>query len=371
MKRDLGLLLAALALAPAVAAAVDAPHDGSFTSGDCQACHRLHNAAGGTLTSQPDNNTLCASCHDAAVGSRRGFPWVSLDQARPGVGGIHHRWDGFAVSPAHGAATPSNPELAQRIDGGRLQCATCHDQHAANKGNARGPHTSIAVGTATAPTGGTGGTNPTMTLQALGAGASARGYRVRVARVAGSNVEVVVSNDFSTATPTWWNWNGSAWVVGVFGGNGLAASLRPQATAIPLTDGANVQVAFGGTLAVGRTWDFYVSFPFLRMSAVGDAICLDCHAVRNQTFTDVRGANPALPADGVTVFSHPVGVALNANGRGYDRAAPLDANGGAQGGGSADTLATNDLALDGTVVRCTTCHAVHNVDSNSLTEDPK
>jgi hypothetical protein len=65
--------------------------------------------------------------------------------------------------------------------------------------------------------------------------------------------------------------------------------------------------------------------------------------------------------------SHPVGQALNANGRGYDRTVPLDANGAVQGSGSQDGLAANDLRLDATgLVQCTTCHAVHYAPSNSL-----
>jgi predicted CXXCH cytochrome family protein len=33
--------------------------------------------------------------------------------------------------------------------------------------------------------------------------------------------------------------------------------------------------------------------------------------------------------------------------------------------------ATNDLVLNGGVVGCTTCHAAHNADSNSLTVDAR
>ncbi len=71
--------------------------------------------------------------------------------------------------------------------------------------------------------------------------------------------------------------------------------------------------------------------------------------------------------------SHPVGVALGANGRGYDRAAPLDGDGQAQGPtGSADVdgNSSNDLQLDDTnLVQCLSCHGVHYADSNTLTVD--
>ncbi|MHB0972196.1 MAG: hypothetical protein ACYC60_20805, partial [Thermoanaerobaculia bacterium] len=66
--------------------------------------------------------------------------------------------------------------------------------------------------------------------------------------------------------------------------------------------------------------------------------------------------------------SHPVGVALNANGGGYDRATPLDANGLVQGG-AGDGNPTNDLTLAGSTVQCLTCHGIHHADSNTQTPD--
>ena len=68
--------------------------------------------------------------------------------------------------------------------------------------------------------------------------------------------------------------------------------------------------------------------------------------------------------------SHPVGVALDANGMGYDRSVPLDGNGAPQGAAGEDSNPTNDLLLDsGGFVQCLTCHGVHYVDSNTLTVD--
>ena len=60
---------------------------------------------------------------------------------------------------------------------------------------------------------------------------------------------------------------------------------------------------------------------------------------------------------------------MNANGKGYDRAAPLDGDGTEQGVGD-DGNPSNDLALDsGGRVQCLSCHGVHYADSNTLTVD--
>ncbi len=92
--------------------------------------------------------------------------------------------------------------------------------------------------------------------------------------------------------------------------------------------------------------------------------------VEGGTANAVSGGRLPTVSLGATVFSHPVGQGLNANAQGYDRATPLDANGGAQGSGSADTNASNDLRLSATAkVTCLSCHAPHNSDSNSLTTD--
>ncbi len=72
---------------------------------------------------------------------------------------------------------------------------------------------------------------------------------------------------------------------------------------------------------------------------------------------------------GTTVFSHPVGQGMNANGRGRDRSASgiLDADGGTQSPG--DGRKRNDIKLHGNKVTCLSCHAVHDARSNSLTAD--
>jgi len=126
-------------------------------------------------------------------------------------------------------------------------------------------------------------------------------------------------------------------------------------------------------------WDPYASSTpgtsgrhFQRTANDLNQLCEDCHYYRVQTHTTVEG-----PGDGIKVFSHPVGQALNANVKGYDRAAPLDVNGAAQSGarfavsGAGDTNDTNNLVVEGTTnkVRCLSCHSVHYTDSNGFTVD--
>jgi predicted CXXCH cytochrome family protein len=359
-----GVLAVLLAVVPAAALGVDAPHDGSATIGTCENCHKIHNSAGGTLLNQPDNNTACTACHNASAltsAARLGFQWLSEDQATPGKGGQQHRWDALAENAAFGAARPTDTEMLKRIKDGRIQCAACHDVHADVKAfDTRTLHTSIGPGVATAQTGGTVGAM-TMTLTAPTAAANTRGYRVQVAAVSGSQFELAIAHDAGTGAPTWWVHNG-AWVQGALTSG---TTLRTSGTPFALDDSA-VQVTFTGTPTLGQYWDFYISYAHLRASNVADAMCLQCHASRNQTYTTVGGTG-----NGTFVFSHPVGQALNANGMGYDRASAnvLDANGDTQTTG--DGNASNDLRLDSGLVRCTTCHAVHNADSNSLTVDPR
>lgn len=95
--------------------------------------------------------------------------------------------------------------------------------------------------------------------------------------------------------------------------------------------------------------------PFLRLDNSADALCLDCHRQRDvasvKTWTGSK-------------LSHPVQIALP-SGTGWHNP-PLDADGNPQ---PSDGNTTNDLVLNGGVVRCTTCHGVHYTDSNSSTVD--
>ena len=366
--RWLGILAVSCTLVSAAAVfAVDAPHDGSFTNGSCQACHKIHNATGGTLINQADNNTACTVCHNTLGTTinqaRLGLPWLTDDQAVPGKGGAQHRWDALAENAAFGAARPTDTEMLKRIRDGRIQCAACHDPHADVKARDPNlPHTSMDTGVATAVTG--GNTTMTMTLTAPTAFANTLGYRLEVAFVSAGQFELAIShNAVTTEGPAVWVVHTGAWAQGVTKESGT--TLRTAGTPFTLDD-PSVTVNFTGTPAVGQFWDFYISYAHLRASNVADAMCLQCHGSRNQTHAVVGGTG-----NGTFIFSHPVGQALNANGGGYDRAAGsvLDANGATQTVG--DGNLTNNLKLDAGVVRCTTCHNVHNADSNSLTVDPR
>lgn len=347
-------LLAAVAIAAGLlgtARAVDAPHDASFTSGSCDSCHKLHSSAPGGTLGYYANNDACVTCHNASPGANNqlGLPWNQItDQATPGTTGLHHRWDATAIAPAYGAAMPANPEMTERILAGTIQCATCHDPHRDDPSFApNSVHTSLAIGVDTLKSGGTG--SGTLKLSSVAAGARGQGYRVEVTAVAGTTGSFVISHDAGTGSPT------------------VAYGPVPYTIGTPINlDDPAVLVVFGGTPAVGDYWDFYVGYPRLRQTNVADAMCLQCHAERDQSHT-VVGAESKLPA---TVMSHPVGGTLGVNGGGYDLtpATMLDATGATQTVG--DGNRTNDLVLDGgTTVRCTTCHAPHNADSNSLTED--
>ena len=370
--RWLGITAVLCVLGSAAAVlAVDAPHDASFTNGSCEACHKTHNSLGGTLMIQADNNTACTVCHNDPATTinqgRLGLPWIPEDQALPGRSGSQHRWDALAEAPAYGAQNPTDSGMLKRIKDGRLQCAACHDPHADKVAfDPAAQHVSMTPGVAAAQTGGTAGAM-TMTLTAPLAGAATKGYRIQVLRInASSQPEIGISHDARALdfAPTWWVHNGTTWIVGTSAGSG--AKFWASGAPVQLDDGANVVVSFTGTPTIGQYWDFYVSYAHLRASNVADAMCLQCHAPRNQSHTYVEG-----PGDGVKVFSHPVGVTLNINGKGYDRAAAnvLDANGAPQPN---DGNPTNDLTLvGGTTVSCTTCHNVHNADSNSLTTDAR
>ena len=124
-------------------------------------------------------------------------------------------------------------------------------------------------------------------------------------------------------------------------------------------------MAFGaGNYVVGERWEFSGSYPFLRAvldsgdNASGTRFCRDCHSAWAQDHTATH------TWDG-TMKSHPVGVALNANSGGYDRAVPLDANGVPQVG-PGDGNPSNDLRLDaGGRVQCLSCHSPHFAPRNS------
>jgi len=366
------LLASLLALvAPALASAIDAPHDRSFLPNGCQDCHQLHNALGSSLTTQVTMSDACMSCHSTHGGAnhRLGFPWTGTEQATLGTDGVHHRWDASVTNAAAGAVAPSDPEMARRVTAGRLECAVCHNQHAANK--AFSPTTSmnvsIAVGSSVTATGNypaavPAGTGTLTMVSANAATASARGYKLRV--ISAGNVALSNDGGLSWFRPT--TNTGASWVA-----DAVTPLGGPYSTAVDLSlndpaGAGTVVVRLNAGAAVNDYWDFFVSFPMLRSPNLTGSACLSCHQDRAQGHGDVESGG-----DGVRVFSHPVGEALNANAKGYDLAAPLDSDGGVQGV-SGDANATNDLLLgSGSAVTCTSCHAPHNADSNSLTADPR
>ncbi|WP_242344288.1 cytochrome c3 family protein [Anaeromyxobacter terrae] len=382
-KITLALLLSGV-VAAAPAGAIDAPHDRSFCTGSCNACHKTHSAPGGAITIEAGNANLCASCHKAdrtLPDNRLKFPWTSGEQAVPRTSGVHHRWDAPAQSAEHGAQTPTSPALSALkkdgtlayLPGGKLQCSTCHDVHKANPAFAPDRvHASLPTGVFVAGNGAVTG-NGTLRLDPPAAGAAARGYLVEIT-VGGSATAArfKLSNDNGAS---WWGFSTGTWVAySASPENGR--SLGGGAT-VTLNDPA-VGVAFGvGTFAVGDQWKFYVSYPHLRAEL--GSLCDDCHRERVQDHSCIEGGAGCV-ADGVRTFSHPVGEALDANAQGYDRVAAgapqiLDADGRVQGSAGSNGAgdpggATNDLRLDAQGrVRCTSCHSPHNADSNALTVD--
>jgi predicted CXXCH cytochrome family protein len=369
MKNVKLLVAAALLLVSALALAMDAPHDGSWADSvtNCQSCHLLHGATGGTLTKWPSNNDACLTCHDSAALTPNHLftpAWSSAGmEAVPGTGGSQHKWSGSLT--ARGARAPTAPAFADYVAAGVLQCAMCHDDHGDKdaSGNPiqdtyapKSAHASYPFLVPQPPVSGTGAMElVSLTAASWAPSVPASAYTVRVESFAGSSGVLAVSHDYikNPAAATWVS--------------GLPFTVNAEAE----LDNANVVIRFTSNPSVGSIWQFYVSFPFLRATNVADAMCLDCHINRHQGYrcvegdsgvTDGAGLNCA--PDGVRTYSHPVNEPLGANGAGTDLAAPLDADGSA-----VDSNRSNDLTLDDGQVRCTTCHAPHNADSNSLTVD--
>jgi len=334
-RRTLVLVFIGVFLAgTATVQAVDPPH--WYFGIDCASCHTGHHAAGGSLTTSAGNVNLCQSCHSPG-GLASALPINSSDRAVPGQAGTTHRFDVPVDASQWGAQMPTNPEMVKRIMNGNVVCSTCHDQHkarASNRGQLRvsPPERITSLGSTGQVT--VGGTY-------TGAGGSSYLIEITIA-----NAHFRYSKD-----------GGSTW-----------AGEADIGTGVPLDNGLTVTFS-GGTFVLGERWRFSASYPFLRApldqgdNTSGDKFCRDCHSLWTMDYNEVE------------VFdwkwkSHPVGVALNANGRGYDRSVPLDGNGAVQGGGGGDGVSSDNLRLDaGGRVQCLTCHGVHYADSNTFTED--
>ncbi len=349
--------LALVAAAPAAAFATDPPHD---EGANCAGCHFGHNAPGGSLTVASGIANLCQSCHSpvgAGGPTGFGFPWALSDQAVPGTSGRSHSWSGLASNqgatpPDPGSSDPVEAAMGGYLDaGGSLKCTTCHDAHQSDAvpGSGRGAqHVSAPAKTVAA--GGSG----TVAVTSAPAELPSKAYVIQLTTGgAVGTARFRVSNDKKIS-----------WVQ-----SNVAA-----AASVSLADG--VVLAFGGGgFVAGEEYQFYVSYPFVRANNTGSAMCVACHKDRNMRWQDVEGRTDGRLGTGIvlgtTVFSHPVGQALNANGRGYDRTAGvLEPTGAAQATG--DGNESNDLALDASgLVGCSSCHHVHNADSNSLTADPR
>ncbi len=360
--RWLFVAVAVLLVLPTLGRGTEAPHNASTVqnSTGCADCHNLHGAVGPALTRQSDNFTLCTNCHNNLAASFTfGGKWYTSDQATPAAGGHSHHWATSTTNSAYGATPPTNADLLSGTTGGYMQCSTCHDQHAASQANAPGNlHVSVATATALAQSGG-GASGATMKLT-IGAGTPlANGYRIQIGPATNQfQVSHDARNGWGTP-PTW----GATY--GIPGAN----------TAVPLSqagDDPALSVSFSAIpTATGGYWDFYVSYPFLRMAIGEGELCVNCHAARAQTHTDLETSTTYGWTSGKP-FSHPVGETLNANGQSYDVSTPLDVNGAVQGAAGNDGNATNDLKLSPTgKVTCTSCHAVHNADSNSQTVDAR
>jgi predicted CXXCH cytochrome family protein len=330
----------------------DAPHwESSHLEISCTSpCHVPHQAQG-ALTAAEVNINLCQSCHNP-VGLAGDLPISNTDKAVHGDSGTSHAFDVAAINVEFGAERPTDTDMNNRVMGDNIVCSTCHNQHE-----------SPAAG------GGTPRVGNAMQVTALGStGTVASGGVFSGPEGVWYLVEIVQGGNENNSRFCYSKDRGISW---------FPTGCDPPGTIIPnlTADGATpvaldngVTVSFGvGSYAAQEAWEFAAAWPFLRtaLGPGGSGFCTDCHRSWDMDHTAVEtwDGNPK---------SHPVGVALNINGRGHDRAVPLDGNGSEQGSAGADANPTNDLVLfdsPNDVVQCLTCHGVHYVDSNTQTLD--
>ncbi len=322
--------------------AQDPPHWSSVSMTiDCTSqCHLNHQALGSALTSSAGNVNLCQSCHNSA-GLAGDQPLNNSDKAVPQTGGTSHAFDVDAVNVGLSTLAPLDTEMNLRVMGGKVVCSTCHNQH-------RGE---LIYG-------GTSQVRPANQITVLGStGAITSGGTFNGAEGVWYLVEITKQGNQTNAEFQYSKDNGTSWF-----------AVQGAGTDVPLD--SNVTVTFGaGNFEVGERWEFAGAWPFLRNimdsgdNATGETYCRDCHRAWVMTHTEIEAYDGSYK-------SHPVGVALNANGQSYNRIPPLDGNGADQGTAGADANDTNDLRLSaGNIVQCLTCHGVHYVDSNTQTVD--
>lgn len=327
--------------------ATDPPHDSNQAfSSECKDCHVGHTSLGNILTSAPTNALLCQKCH-VLGGHAEDLEISDALKAIPSQRGLNHAYEVAAVNSTLGTQYPLNSQMLNRLMGTdpnkQIVCSTCHNQHISDSSMLTVPR----IG------------NP-IQLTSLGSSGSlttAGAYTGTVGMWYLINIDL--TGNETTAKFSYSKDNGS--------------SFFPQQTAgtnVTLDSGVSVTFTVG-TFVSGERWHFSAAYPFARISpdsgnnTSGTKFCRDCHRswVMNHTAVETwDGADK----------SHPVGVNLTLNGRGYDRTIPLDGNGAIQDSGSADTIESNDLKLDSSnFIQCTTCHGIHDADSMTETEDER
>jgi hypothetical protein len=353
-RRDLrgGIAVAAIVLAAAVSVmASDPPHWYSTSqsigcASDAFDCHKTHHADGANLTSAAGNTALCQTCHKPG-GLAEDFAISDTDKAVPGQSGSSHAFDVPAINSGYSTQRPTDTEMDLRVMDDNVVCSTCHDQHAAEAVMGGTPRISVAQKVVSK--GGTG------MVSSGGSFTGANGTFYLVEIVSTSPRQLRYSHD-----------NGFTWI------DTLAFN---YGTAVGLDDGVQVTVPTG--VVAEERWEFYATYPFLRSKLVADdgsgsAMCRDCHDAWDMDHTAVNNHGYGTGPGGSDVYlSHPIGMALNANGGYYDRAEPLDGNGEALVGGvDRDSNPSNDLRFDPNGnIHCLTCHAVHHADSNTESVD--
>jgi hypothetical protein len=354
--------------------ASDPPHwAGAAQTVDCTSnCHVAHNSLGGGLNPETGNFNLCDSCHSSGE-----LPIGSTDVADPSLDkGTSHAFDVAADSGRFGTVLPSDTQRLLRVQEGNLVCSTCHNQHTSDSGY--GGRSRVGSADKIAHVSGDG----VLTSGGDFTGTTGVWYVI----------EFAVTGDESTAKfgyskdneNTWFGCDPTPPDGCVTGGELVCDDCFTTGAPPSPTDGVTFSFSTGSYVD-GERWEFFAAWPFLRRTmplnhaadalvdagaiTTGDMFCRDCH--QNWVMThddDLVGGGGVRSYDG-NMKSHPVGIGLDANTKGYDRSVPLDGHGVAQDTGD-DGNPTNDLLLDqfGNV-QCLTCHGAHFADSNTQTVD--